>query len=99
MEAVHEGKTFRNRVLIKVKETEEKTKGGIYIPQTAQEKTQRGIVDAIGPGKKNDKGELIAIEVKPGDEIIYDKYAGTQIKIDDIDFLILSSDDILAVVS
>ncbi len=92
-------KPLGNRVLIKVKETEEKTKGGIFIPQTAQEKTQRGVVEAVGPGKKNDKGELIVIDVKPGDEIIYDKYAGTQIKIDDVDFLILSSDEILAIVS
>ncbi len=91
-------KPLGNRVLIKVKETEEKTKGGIFIPQTAQEKTQRGIIEAVGPGKKNDKGELVAMEVKAGDEIIYDKYAGTQIKIDDADYLILSSDDILAIV-
>ena len=92
-------KPLGNRVLIKVKQTEEKTKGGIFIPQTAQEKTQNGIVEAIGPGKKNDKGELIAIEVKVGDEVVFDKYGGTQIKIDDQDYLLLSSDDILAVVS
>jgi len=90
-------KPLGNRVLIKVKESEEKTKGGIYIPQTAQEKTQVGIVEAVGPGKKSDKGEFIPVEVKPGDEIIYDKYAGTQIKIDGEDFLIISSDDILAI--
>lgn len=92
-------KPLGNRILIKVKETEEKTKGGIFIPQTAQEKTQRGIVESVGPGRKNDKGELITPEVKAGDEIIYDKYAGTQIKIDEADFLILSSDDVLAIVS
>jgi chaperonin GroES len=92
-------KPLGNRVLIRVKETEEKTKGGIFIPQTAQEKTQRGIIEAVGPGKKNDKGELVAMEVKAGDEIIYDKYAGTQIKRDDADYLLLSSDDILAIVS
>ncbi len=92
-------KPLGNRVLIKVKETEEKTKGGIFIPQTAQEKTQVGIVEAVGPGKKNDKGELIPMEVKPKDEIIYDKYAGTQIKIDGNDYLILSADEILAIVS
>jgi len=91
-------KPLGNRVLIRVKEMEEKTKGGIFIPQTAQEKTQRGVVEAVGPGKKNDKGELIPIEVKVGDEVIYDKYAGTQIKIDDVEYLLLSSDDILALV-
>lgn len=92
-------KPLGNRVLIKVKDTEEKTKGGIYIPQTAQEKTQTGIIEAVGPGKKNEKGELIAMELKAGDEIIFDKYAGTQIKIDADDFLILSSDDVLAVIA
>ncbi len=92
-------KPLGNRVLIKAKESEEKTQGGIYIPQTAQEKTQSGIVVAVGPGRKNDKGELIAVEVKPGDEIIYDKYAGTQLKIDGADHLVISSDDILAVVA
>ncbi len=92
-------KPLSNRVLIKVNKTEEKTKGGIYIPQTAQEeKTQRGVIEAIGPGKKNDKGELIPVEVKVGDEVIYDKYAGTQIKIEEADYLILSGDDIIAVV-
>lgn len=92
-------KPLGNRVLIKAKDSEEKTKGGIYIPQTAQEKTQSGIVEAIGPGKKNDKGEIISVDVKVGDEIIYDKYAGTQIKIDNADYLLVSSDDILAIVS
>ena len=92
-------KPLGNRVLVQVKEGEEKTKGGIYIPQTAQEKTQYGIIEAVGPGKKNDKGDLIPMDVKVGDEIIYDKYAGTQIKIDDKDYLLVSSDDILAIVS
>lgn len=92
-------KPLGNRVLVQVKEGEEKTKGGIYIPQTAQEKTQNGIIEAVGPGKKNDKGDLIPMDVKVGDEIIYDKYAGTQIKIDDKDYLLVSSDDILAIVS
>ena len=91
-------KPLGNRLLIKVKETEEKTKGGIFIPQTAQEKTQRGLVESVGPGKKNDKGEIIPMDVKPGNEIIFDKYAGTQIKIDDADYLIVSSDDVLAIV-
>lgn len=83
-------KPLGNRVLIKIKESEEKTKGGLYIPQTAQEKTQNGSVVAIGTDE--------AIKVKVGDEVLYDKYAGTQIKIDDVDHLILSSDDVLAIV-
>lgn len=83
-------KPLGNRVLIKVKETEEKTKGGIYIPQTAQEKTQTGVVVAVGTDE--------AIKVKVGDQVLYDKYAGTQIKIDDVEHLVLSADDILAVI-
>jgi chaperonin GroES len=83
-------KPLGNRVLIKVKESEEKTKGGLFIPQTAQEKTQSGTIMAIGTDE--------AIKVKVGDEILYDKYAGTQIKIDEVDHLILSGDDILAVI-
>jgi chaperonin GroES len=98
VEDIMKVKPLSNKVLIKVKESEEKTKGGIFIPQTAQEKTQVGIVEAVGPGKVNDKGDLIPMNVKPKDEIIFDKYAGTQIKIDGIDYLIISSDDILAVV-
>ena len=83
-------KPLGNRVLLKQKESEEKTKGGLYIPQTAQEKTQSGLVVAVGTADD--------IKVKPGDEVLYDKYAGTQIKIDEVDHLILSADDILAVV-
>ncbi len=83
-------KPLGNRVLIKVKETEEKTAGGIFIPQTAQEKTQRGVVEAIGTDED--------LAVKVGNEIVYDKYAGTQINIDDKDFLIISGDDILAII-
>lgn len=91
-------KPLGNRVLVQMKESEEKTSGGIYIPQTAQEKTQSGKVEAVGPGKKADNGQTIPMDVKAGDEIIYDKYAGTQIKIDGKEYLLLSSDDILAVV-
>ena len=83
-------KPLGNRVLIKIKESEEKTKGGLFIPQTAQEKTTSGKVTAIGTDE--------AIKVKVGDEVLYDKYAGTQIKVDDVDHLILSSDDVLAVI-
>jgi len=83
-------KPLGNRVLITVKETEEKTAGGIYIPQTAQEKTQRGVIEAIGTDED--------LSVKVGDEIVYDKYAGTQINVDDKEYLIISGDDILAIV-
>jgi chaperonin GroES len=84
-------KPIGERVLIKIKSSEEKTAGGIVIPEAAQEKTQEGIVVSVG--------ESPDIKVKKGDVVIYDKYAGTQIKIDDKDHLILKLDDILAVIN
>jgi chaperonin GroES len=85
-------KPLGDRVLVKIQEGESRTSGGIYIPQTAQEKTQEGIVIAIGDDKE-------AIKVKPNDKIIHDKYAGTAIKIDGVEHLILKAADILAVIS
>ena len=84
-------KPLGDRVLIKVQEGEEKTAGGIFIPQTAQEKTQEGVVLAIGDDKD-------AIKVKVKDRVIYDKYAGTTIKVDGHEQLIVKASDILAVV-
>ena len=80
-----------DRVLIKIAESEEKTKGGLFIPQTAQEKTQTGNVEAIGDDKD-------AIKVKVGQKVMYDKYAGTSIKIDGVDHLIVKAGDIIAIV-
>jgi chaperonin GroES len=84
-------KPIGDRVLIKVAESEQKTSGGIFIPQTAQEKTQEGIVLAVGDDKE-------AIKVKENDRIIYDKYAGTTIKVNGEEQLIVKMSDILAVV-
>jgi chaperonin GroES len=84
-------KPIGERVLIKIKSSEEKTAGGIVIPEAAQEKTQEGIVVSVG--------ESPDIKVKKGDVVIYDKYAGTQIKIDDKDHLILKAEEILAVIN
>ncbi len=83
-------KPLGDRLLVRVLQVEEKTKGGIYIPQTAQEKTQQGIVEEIGDPE--------LVKVKVGQKIIYDKYAGTQIKIDDVEYLILKNDDVLAII-
>lgn len=83
-------KPLGDRILVKIKESETKTAGGIIIPQTAQEKTQTGIVVAVGT-------DTDVIKVKVGDEIMYDKYAGTQIKIDGVEHLIVKMSDILAV--
>ncbi len=84
-------KPLQDRVLIKVEEAETKTASGLYIPDTAQEKTQTGNVVAIGDDKE-------MISVKVGDKVMYDKYAGTTVSIDDTDHLIVKSSDILAIV-
>ena len=80
-----------DRILIKTEKEEEKTAGGLYIPETAQEKTQTGVVVAIGDDEE--------IKVKAGQKVMYDKYAGTMVTIDDEDHLILSAADVLAIVS
>ncbi len=90
-------KPLGDRVLIKVTEGESKTASGIIIPQTAQEKTQNGVVVAVGPGMKNDKGVIDPVPVAVGQKVMYDKYAGAQIKIDGADHLIVKFADILAV--
>ncbi len=84
-------KPLGDRILVKMKESETKTASGIIIPQTAQEKTQTGVVVAVGT-------DADVIKVKVGDEIMYDKYAGTQVKIDGADHLIVKMSDILAVI-
>jgi len=84
-------KPLGERILVKVQEGETKTRGGIFIPQTAQEKTQEGIVSAVGDDKEK-------IKVKVNDRIMYDKYAGTAIKIDNVDYLIVKMSDVLAVI-
>lgn len=80
-----------DRVLVKVEQGEEKTKGGLFIPDTAKEKTTTGIVEAIGDDTES-------IKVKVGDKVMYDKYAGTSVTIDDVDFLVIKAEDLLAIV-
>jgi chaperonin GroES len=75
---------------------EEKTKGGIFLPDTAKEKPQRGIVEAVGQGKVDDKGNRIPLELKKGDKVIYQKYTGTEIKENEEDYLILRESDVIA---
>jgi len=87
-----------DRVVIKVLESEEKTKSGIVLPDTAKEKSQEGEVVAVGSGRVSDTGEKIAIEVAVGNRVIYSKYAGTEVKFDGVEYLILSERDILAIV-
>ena len=89
---------LNDRVLVLRIEEEEKTSGGIIIPDTAKEKPQEGKVIAVGTGKVNDKGDRILLEVKQGDRILFSKYAGNDIKIDGVEHLIMREDDILAII-
>lgn len=91
-------KPLNDRVLVLRIGEEEKTSGGIIIPDTAKEKPQEGKVVAVGPGKVNDEGKKIALDVKAGDKILFGKYSGTEIKIDDVEHLIMREDDILAII-
>jgi chaperonin GroES len=88
-----------DRVLVKPIEPKETRKGGIIIPDTAKEKPQEGEVIAAGPGKWTDEGKRLPMHVKTGDRILYGKYSGNEIKIDDQDHLILHQDDILGILS
>lgn len=92
--------TFRplhDRVVVRRLESETKTRGGIIIPDTAKEKPQEGEIVAVGPGVRNDKGELVALGVKAGDRILFGKWSGTEVKIDGVDLLIMKESDILGV--
>jgi chaperonin GroES len=91
-------KPLADRVVIEPLEAEEKTKGGIYLPDTAKEKPLMGKVVAAGPGKTSDKGEKIALQVKVGDKVLYGKYAGTEIAFEGTEYIIMHESDILAIV-
>ena len=86
-----------DRILVKRIKEEDKTKGGIIIPDTAKEKPQEGKVIAVGKGKRSEKGDLIAPDVKAGDRILFGKYSGSEVKLEGEDHLILREDDILGV--
>jgi chaperonin GroES len=88
-----------DRLIVEPLEEEETTSSGIVLPDTAKEKPQRGRVLAVGPGGRNDRGELIPLEVAEGDEIIYSKYGGTEVKLGTDDYLILRESDVLAKVA
>ncbi len=90
-------KPLNDRVLVSRIEGEEKTVGGIIIPDTAKEKPQEGKVIAVGPGKVNENGERSPMAVKAGDRILFGKYSGTEIKIDGVEHLIMREDDILGI--
>ncbi len=88
-----------DRVLVKPTEQEAQTKSGILLPDTAQERPQEGKIIASGPGRTTEDGKLIPLGVKKGDKVLYSKFAGTEVKLDDEEHLILSERDILAIIS
>ena len=89
---------LNDRILVKRLEQEEKTAGGIIIPDSAKEKPAEGKIIAVGNGKLNDNGQQVAPEVKAGDRVLFSKYGGTEVKLDGDDFLIMREDDILGIV-
>ena len=91
-------KPLSDRVVIKPAPADEKVQGGIIIPDTAKEKPQKGKIVAAGPGKTSDTGELIKMSVKVGDTVLYGKYSGTEVTIDNEDYLIVRESDILAII-
>ena len=90
-------KPLADRVLIKVEEEETKTMGGILLPDTAQKKSQKGVVVAVGSGKMTEEGKRLPLEVKEGDEVLFAKYSGTEIEDKGEKYLLLSERDILAI--
>ncbi len=88
---------LHDRIILEAAAKEERSAGGIILPDTAQEKPQRGTVLAVGPGKRLDSGQLAPVDVKVGDTVMYGKYGGTEVKVDGKDYVILRAEDILAV--
>ena len=91
-------KPLGDRVIVKPKEAEEVTKGGIILPDTAKEKPVEGEIVAVGEGKIADDGKLIKMELKVGDKVLYGKYSGTEIKVDDVEYLIMRESDVYAII-
>jgi len=89
---------LHDRIVVKrIEEEAEKTAGGLFIPDSAKEKPQQGEVVAVGAGKRNEKGERVAMDVKAGDRILFGKYSGSDIKIDGVEYLIMREDEVLGV--
>jgi chaperonin GroES len=97
-EKVMKFRPLHDRVVVKRIEAEEKTKGGIIIPDTAKEKPQEGEVVAVGPGARDESGKLVALELKAGDRILFGKWSGTEIKLDGEDLLIMKESDVMGIV-
>jgi chaperonin GroES len=91
-------KPLADRVVIRALEETEQMRGGLYIPDTAKEKPQQGEVIAVGPGKFDEKGNRIPMDVKPGDRVLYGKYSGTEVTVEGEQYLILRESDVLAII-
>lgn len=91
-------KPLNDRVLVKRLESEDRTAGGLYIPDTAKEKPSRGEVVAAGPGKRAEDGKIMPMTVKAGDLVLFNKYGGTEVKLDGAEHLVMREDDILAII-
>ncbi|MGO9460576.1 MAG: co-chaperone GroES [Rhodomicrobium sp.] len=89
---------LHDRVVVRRLEEEERTKGGIIIPDTAKEKPQQGEAVAVGPGARNEEGHVVALDVKAGDRVLFGKWSGTEVKIDGEDLLIMKESDILGII-
>jgi chaperonin GroES len=89
---------LHDRVVVKRIDAEEKSAGGIIIPDTAKEKPQEGEVVAVGPGARNERGELVALDLKPGDRVLFGKWSGTEVKLDGEELLIMKESDIMGVI-
>jgi chaperonin GroES len=91
-------KPLRDRVVVEHVEQSEKTTGGVFLPDTAKEKPQEGIIRAVGTGRTLDNGTKLSMEVKAGDRVVYSKYSGSEVKVDGKEYLIISEKDVLAIV-
>ena len=91
-------KPLADRVVVKPSEAEERTKGGIIVPDTAKEKPVLGEVVAVGPGRRGDDGKIIPMEVKKGDKVLYGKYSGTEVTVEGKDYLIMRESDLFAII-
>ena len=89
---------LHDRVVVRRLESEEKSKGGIIIPDTAKEKPQEGEVVSVGSGARDDNGKIVALDVKTGDKILFGKWSGTEVKLDGVDYLIMKESDIMGII-
>ncbi len=90
---------LHDRVVVKRVEEDTKTKGGIIIPETAQEKPMQGEIIAVGPGARDESGKIVALDVKAGDRVLFGKWSGTEVKIDGTEYLIMKESDIMGIVA